>query len=435
MLGAMDTTPKSSAAAKKPRRNRKKGAGGKVAQDARPKAMYVPKVKQEGVADVKQKKDDKLTVEKEDHETTEKVVETVQSDETPKSKPSSEPSKPETKTETKTDEEPKNEEMTSADYYFDSYAHFGIHEEMLKDEVRTTKYMRAIVDNKHLFHDKVVLDVGCGTGILCMFAAKAGAKKVIGVECAAIYHQAKKIVKANGFDNVITLIKGKIEEVELPVDKVDIIISEWMGYFLLYESMLDTVIWARDKWLKPDGLIFPDRASMWACAIEDQEYRDEKINFWDDVYGFNMSCIKEMALLEPLVDVCDPEQVMSSAAKILDIDLYKVKKEELDFETKFTLPITRSDFCHAIVVYFNVEFSKTHTQIKFSTSPRSPYTHWKQTVFYLAEPVVANRGEALHGTIKVNRNVKNPRDLDIVLTTRLHGKQIQSEQSRLYRLR
>jgi len=219
------------------------------------------------------------------------------------------------------------------------------------------------------------------------------------------------------------------------VDKVDIIISEWMGYFLLYESMLDTVIAARDKWLRPGGLIFPDRASMWVCAIEDQEYRDEKINYWDDVYGFNMSCIKDMALLEPLVDVCDPEQVMSNSAKILDIDLYKVTKEELDFETKFTLTVTRSDFCHALVAYFNVEFSKTHTQIRFSTGPRSPYTHWKQTVFYLAEPVVANRDEMLTGTIKVNRNAKNPRDLDIQLTTKLHGKHNKHEQTRLYRLR
>lgn len=48
---------------------------------------------------------------------------------------------------------------------------------------------------------------------------------------------------------VVTIIKGKVEEVELPVDKVDIIISEWMGYCLFYESMLNTVIYARDKWL------------------------------------------------------------------------------------------------------------------------------------------------------------------------------------------
>ena len=60
----------------------------------------------------------------------------------------------------------KHEEMTSKDYYFDSYAHFGIHEEMLKDEVRTESYRRSIVNNKHLFRNKIVLDVGCGTGIL-----------------------------------------------------------------------------------------------------------------------------------------------------------------------------------------------------------------------------------------------------------------------------
>ena len=70
------------------------------------------------------------------------------------------------------------EEMTSKDYYFDSYAHFGIHEEMLKDEVRTLTYRNSMYHNKHLFKDKVVLDVGCGTGILSMFAAKAGAKHV-----------------------------------------------------------------------------------------------------------------------------------------------------------------------------------------------------------------------------------------------------------------
>merc|ERR1712141_150970 len=134
-------------------------------------------------------------------------------------------------------------EMTSKDYYFDSYAHFGIHEEMLKDEVRTLTYRNSMLNNKHLFKDKVVLDVGCGTGILCMFAKKAGAKHVYGIDMSSIIDHAKTIVKDNGMENDITLIKGKVEEVE-------IIISEWMGYCLLYESMLDTVLYARDKWLK-----------------------------------------------------------------------------------------------------------------------------------------------------------------------------------------
>ena len=87
--------------------------------------------------------------------------------------------------------------MTSKDYYFDSYAHFGIHEEMLKDEVRTLTYRNALCHNKHLVKDKVVLDIGCGTGIFCMFAVKAGVKKVIGIDCSNIIDYAKEIIKLN----------------------------------------------------------------------------------------------------------------------------------------------------------------------------------------------------------------------------------------------
>lgn len=117
--------------------------------------------------------------------------------------------------------------------YFSSYGHYGIHEEMLKDKVRTESYRDFIYQNTHIFKDKVVLDVGCGTGILSMFAAKAGAKKVLGVDQSEILYQAMDIIRLNKLEDTITLIKGKIEEVRLPVEKVDVIISEWMGYFLL----------------------------------------------------------------------------------------------------------------------------------------------------------------------------------------------------------
>ena len=72
------------------------------------------------------------------------------------------------------------------DSYVDSYAHFGIHEEMIKDTVRTESYKNAIMRNKHLFEGKVVLDVGCGTGILSIFAARAGARHVYAVDFADI---------------------------------------------------------------------------------------------------------------------------------------------------------------------------------------------------------------------------------------------------------
>lgn len=231
-------------------------------------------------------------------------------------------------------------EQTSADYYSDSYAHFGIHEEMLKDEVRTRSYMNSIVQNKHLFKDKVVMDVGCGTGILCMFAAKAGARKVIGVDCSAIIDQARQIVKANGLDDVITLIKGKVEEIALPegIEKVDIIVSEWMGYFCFYESMLETVLVARDKFLAPGGLIFPDKATLYVAAIEDAEYKTEKIDWWNSVYGFDMSCIRDVAMLEPLVDTVNAEAVVTDACALLTIDIQTMTMEQLSFQCPFSSP-------------------------------------------------------------------------------------------------
>lgn len=94
---------------------------------------------------------------------------------------------------------------------------------------------------------------------------------------STIIDKAREIVEQNGMSDKITLLQGKMEEVKLPFDKVDIIISEWMGYFLLYESMLDTVLYARDKYLVKDGLIFPDKATIFMAGIEDGEYKEEKI--------------------------------------------------------------------------------------------------------------------------------------------------------------
>ncbi|VDN44305.1 unnamed protein product [Gongylonema pulchrum] len=94
---------------------------------------------------------------------------------------------------------------------------------MLKDEVRTITYRNAIYHNKHLFKDKIVMDVGSGTGILSMFAAKAGAKKVIAIEFSNMATQSKQIVKDNNLENIITVIHGKVEDVkELPdgIEKV-----------------------------------------------------------------------------------------------------------------------------------------------------------------------------------------------------------------------
>lgn len=326
-------------------------------------------------------------------------------------------------------------DKTSADYYFDSYAHFGIHEEMLKDTVRTRSYMNSILQNSFLFKDKIVLDIGCGTGILSMFAAKAGAAHVYAIECSSIADQAKQIVKDNGFDDVVTIVHGKAEEVTLPVDKVDIIISEWMGYFLLYESMLDTVIYARDKWLAPGGLVFPDTCRLLVTAIEDGEYRHDKIDFWDNVYGFNMRVIKELALAEPLVDSVNPDQVVADEALLRTFDITTMSKEDATFTAPFKLTATKNDYVHALVAYFDVSFGACHKPVRFSTSPGSRATHWKQTVFYLEDTLTVCEGEELSGTLSCKPNAKNPRDLDITLQYDFEGRHGEAHRTQEYRMR
>ncbi|KAG8905885.1 type I protein arginine N-methyltransferase Rmt1 [Tulasnella sp. 403] len=315
----------------------------------------------------------------------------------------------------------KHESMTSRDYYADSYAHFGIHEEMLKDKVRTLGYRNAIYNNKQLFRGKTVLDVGCGTGILSMFAARAGAAQVVGIDMSNIIEQAQRIVNANGFGDRITLVKGKLEETELPIQEFDIIISEWMGYFLLYESMLDTVLLARDKYLKEGGHIFPDVTTLYLAGIEDGDYKEEKISYWDDVYGFDYSCIKEIALREPLVDTVDMKAVVTRPCMVKKIDLRTARKEDLTFEAPFTLRVTRNDYIHAFIGWFDVEFSCLHVPMRFSTGPHAQYTHWKQTVFYTKETLTVCADEEVNGTLSVAPNARNPRDLDIKITYNHEG--------------
>ncbi|KAG7191378.1 Nuclear SAM-dependent mono-and asymmetric methyltransferase [Scheffersomyces spartinae] len=303
----------------------------------------------------------------------------------------------------------------SEQHYFSSYDHFGIHEEMLKDTSRTLAYRQAMFKNKDLFKGKIVLDVGCGTGILSMFAAKAGAKHVYSVDMSNIIEKAREIVSLNGFDDKITLLQGKLEDIELPVDKVDIIVSEWMGYFLLYESMLDTVLYARDKYLAEGGLILPDKCSMHIAGIEDGQYKDDKVHFWEDVYGFDYSPFIEVVMAEPLVDTVENNSLITTGSKFFEFDINTVTKEELAFTSNFQVEAIDNDLCHAYIVWFECDFPGNE-KVRLCTGPMHQYTHWKQTVFYMDQVLDLKKGDLIKGSISSRPNAKNPREIDIEIS-------------------
>jgi protein arginine N-methyltransferase 1 len=303
----------------------------------------------------------------------------------------------------------------SCDYYFDSYSHYSVHEEILKDKVRIPTYKKAIVENPSLFLGKTVLDVGTGTGILALLAAQSGARKVYAVERGALAEYATAIVERNHYADQIEVIPRAMEDAEIP-EQVDVVLSDWMGYCLFFETMLPSVILARDRFMRPGGTMFPSRAKLFIIGIEDREYRAEKIGFWDDVYGFPFTSVKKWALIEPLVESCPTERIITETSEILDIDLNTVTVEMLNIDCSFSLIPTKTETLDAFALWFDVLFEGPQQTVILSTSPWEEGTRWYQSIFYLETPLAVTAGSPVRGRFRMELNIANPRDQDFVIS-------------------
>ena len=111
---------------------------------------------------------------------------------------------------------------------------------------------------------------------------------------------AQTLVDANGMSDRITILHGKIEEVEIP-EKVDMIVSEPMGFLLVHERMLESYIVGRDRFMKPGGNMFPSIGTIYVCPFTDAALHAEqlsKVDFWKtpSFYGVDLSCLEGAAM-------------------------------------------------------------------------------------------------------------------------------------------
>ncbi|WVQ66117.1 uncharacterized protein L199_004295 [Kwoniella botswanensis] len=341
-------------------------------------------------------------------------------------------------------------------HYFHSYEENDIHEIMLKDTVRTVSYARFLLSNPQIFKNTIVMDVGCGTGILSMLAAKAGAKHVYAIEASGLAVKARENIRKNGFADVITVIQGKVEDIQLPVKHVDVIVSEWMGYMLLYESMLDSVLVARDRFLAPGGLMAPSQTRLVISAITGERTWKERISFWPSVYGFDLSEMQGPAFEEGLTEVVDKEEVVTTEAVVRDINSHTATIKSLDFHSTFTLRSTSTSKVEikAFLTHFDTFFSPVSgeashipleedveilpfgddeyerpvkpldqsgngVKVSFTTGPRGKYTHWKQVVFLLRKPIVLKSNQQIIGRFFCKKSPTNSRELDVEIHYRV----------------
>ncbi|KAL7694392.1 putative protein arginine N-methyltransferase, S-adenosyl-L-methionine-dependent methyltransferase [Plasmopara halstedii] len=308
---------------------------------------------------------------------------------------------------------------------FSQYYGMLLHQQnMLQDHVRTGTYERAMLCNPTDFRDKVVLDVGTGSGILAFFAIKAGARKVYAVELSAMAECARELVAANGLHDRITVIKGKMEEVQLP-EPVDIVVSEPMGFFLVHERMLETFVSAGKRWRSPSPSfkMFPSIGTMFMSPFSDDTiYREQmaKVAFWQqkDFYGVNLSSLRGRAVAnhfsQPVVGYFSPNILLSSRYAEHVIDFAEVTKEQLDtFDFPFHFVVERTAIMHGLGCWFTVDFLGSDARVVLSTSPHDAGTHWYQCRLLLSTPIAVNASQKISGNLHFVANKKFSYNIDL----------------------
>nr|QDG00785.1 histone-arginine methyltransferase CARM1-2 [Brachionus koreanus] len=314
-------------------------------------------------------------------------------------------------------------DQSSAVQYFQFYSLLSQQQNMMQDYVRTATYQRAILDNSIDFEGKVVLDVGAGSGILSFFAAQAGAAKVYAVEASSIAQHASSLVKANNMSDKIKVIAGKIEDIDLP-EKVDMIVSEPMGYMLLNERMLESYLHAK-KFLKPNGKMFPTQGDLYIAPFTDEALFMEQVakaNFWsqNSFYGIDLSALKTAAYEEyfkqPVVDTFDPRILISPPVKHT-IDFLADNEEDLfNIEIAVKFDVQAASVVHGLAFWFDVAFKGSTTQTWLSTAPTQPLTHWYQVRCLFPQPFLLTRSAQLEGKVSLKTNSRQSYDVTMMVT-------------------
>jgi SAM-dependent methyltransferase len=259
-----------------------------------------------------------------------------------------------------------------------SYRDVAMHKVMLQDVVRTDAYEKSISEVVKPEH--TVLDFGCGTGVLSMFAARAGASKVIAVDRSPFIKTAKDIAQRNGFKN-IDFYHNDHQSLQLE-EKVDVIVSEWMGHCLFYEAMLEPLLAIRDRFLAKDGLMIPAQVSLHAGLVCDEDLFDDLSFLKNRPYSLDFSPIDNVPFQQTDLVALDPDSIMENTAHLGSLNMHYITKADKPRVFSGVIKPEAEAKISALCAWFSTELSEG---VSFGTGPNDMPTHWDQILFPLPE--------------------------------------------------
>ncbi len=281
------------------------------------------------------------------------------------------------------------------------------HEMLIKDSLRTASYKKAIENNVR--STDVVLDIGCGTGILSFFAARKGCKKIYAIDNEDMIDCAEETARRNDLHHNIEFIKADVLRVA-PEEKIDVLIHEQIGTFVWDEGLISKVACVRDNFLKKTGRIIPFKIDLYLAPTSYRSHLDKSMSFWSRKhYGIDFANLRKKLFVENVGAAAFPSRIeLHDRGTFLcreklahTIDLRKAsgvpRKISATFRVKENSRLT------GMCAYFRVHLDDDTC---FSTGPRKTNTHWGQIFLPCFEEKRIRRNSILNFTLvpKIRQN-------------------------------
>lgn len=266
------------------------------------------------------------------------------------------------------------------------------HAAMLNDTNRNDAFDKAI--RNAVKPESTVLDIGTGTGLLAMMAARAGAAHVVGCEAVGpMAKTAQQIIDRNGFADRITVLHRRSTDL-LPEEdlseRADILIAEIIDAGLLSENILSTIDDARARLLKPNAIIIPQKADVFAVPIECSEIASERVV--DQVSGFDITPFNDLMprlYLQTHLSRYDWRPLAQPTA-LFQFDFTGDRPD--DGETSTRIDPNADGTAHGIALWFHLHLDE---KTAVATGPADPPTHWGQAVYAVNPPMAIKQNETV----------------------------------------